>query len=185
MSRRAYFASIDSIRNQLDSNKYITDLDLATMIYLSYHLNKPILLEGEPGVGKTEVAIVLSQILESQLIRLQCYEGLDAGTALYEWNYPKQFNESYGRRMLSGKTIAIIFSDGWDLGETDILESQMAYLHSKAHRVIWLNPLIGTQDYQPICQGMSTALPYVDHFLPMGNVEDLQYLAKTLIKMVA
>lgn len=60
------------------------------MIYLSYHLNKPIFLEGEPGVGKTEVAIVLSEILETQLIRLQCYEGLDANTALYEWNYPKQ-----------------------------------------------------------------------------------------------
>ena len=71
-------------------NRYITDPELAGMIYLSYHLNKPIFLEGEPGVGKTEVAIVLSQILETQLIRLQCYEGLDANTALYEWNYPKQ-----------------------------------------------------------------------------------------------
>lgn len=90
MSRHTYFSSIDAIRNQFDSNKYIADFDLATMIYLSYHLNKPIFLEGEPGVGKTEVAIVLSQILESRLIRLQCYEGLDAGTALYEWNYPKQ-----------------------------------------------------------------------------------------------
>lgn len=90
MSRHSYFSSIDAIQTQLDSNKYITDLDLATMIYLSYHLNKPIFLEGEPGVGKTEVAIVLSQILESQLIRLQCYEGLDAASALYEWNYPKQ-----------------------------------------------------------------------------------------------
>lgn len=71
-------------------NRYITDPELASMIYLSYHLNKPIFLEGEPGVGKTEVAIVLSEILETQLIRLQCYEGLDANTALYEWNYPKQ-----------------------------------------------------------------------------------------------
>ena len=90
MDRHAYFSSIEAIQNQLDANKYITDLDLATMIYLTFHLNKPVFLEGEPGVGKTEVAIVLSQILDTQLIRLQCYEGLDAGTALYEWDYPKQ-----------------------------------------------------------------------------------------------
>ena len=90
MSKRGHFSSIEAIQNQLESNRYITEPDLAGMIYLSYHLNKPIFLEGEPGVGKTEVAIVLSQILETQLIRLQCYEGLDANTALYEWNYPKQ-----------------------------------------------------------------------------------------------
>jgi len=90
MSKREPFSSIKTIQNQLESNRYISDPELAGMIYLSYHLNKPIFLEGEPGVGKTEVAIVLSQILETQLIRLQCYEGLDANTALYEWNYPKQ-----------------------------------------------------------------------------------------------
>ena len=90
MSIHEKFFSIEAIRKQLESNRYITDPELASMIYLSYHLNKPIFLEGEPGVGKTEVAIVLSEILETQLIRLQCYEGLDANTALYEWNYPKQ-----------------------------------------------------------------------------------------------
>jgi MoxR-like ATPase len=74
----------------LESNRYIADQLLATVIYLSYHMNKPIFLEGEPGVGKTEVAIVLAQIFETRLIRLQCYEGLDANSALYEWNYPKQ-----------------------------------------------------------------------------------------------
>ncbi|MGD1975488.1 MAG: MoxR family ATPase [Desulfobacterales bacterium] len=60
------------------------------IVYLSYHLHKPIFLEGEPGVGKTEVALVLSELLGARLIRIQCYEGLDAGSALYEWNYPKQ-----------------------------------------------------------------------------------------------
>ncbi len=97
----------------------------------------------------------------------------------------RQFNESYSRWMLSSKTIAIVFSDGWDLGDKKVLETQMAYLHRKAHRVIWLNPLIDTQCYQPISQGMSCALAYIDHFLPMGNLKDLQYLAKTLSKMVA
>jgi MoxR-like ATPase len=90
MTHPGKLSSIESILEQLESNRYIADQLLATVIYLSYHMNKPIFLEGEPGVGKTEVAIVLSQIFESRLIRLQCYEGLDANSALYEWNYPKQ-----------------------------------------------------------------------------------------------
>jgi len=90
MAHPGKLSSIESILEQLESNRYIADQLLATVIYLSYHMNKPIFLEGEPGVGKTEVAIVLSQIFESRLIRLQCYEGLDANSALYEWNYPKQ-----------------------------------------------------------------------------------------------
>jgi uncharacterized protein with von Willebrand factor type A (vWA) domain len=96
----------------------------------------------------------------------------------------KEFNEIHGRRMLSNKAIVVIFSDGWDQGQTDILESQMAYLNSKAYKVIWLNPLMGTRDYKPICRGMSAALPYVDYFLPMGNLRDLHYLGKTIEKMV-
>ena len=60
----------------------------------------------------------------------------------------------------------------------------MAYLNRRAHKVIWLTPLMGTKDYQPICRGMSAALPYVDYFLPMGNLKDLQYLGKTLEKMI-
>jgi MoxR-like ATPase len=90
MTHPGTLSSIEAILEQLESNRYIADQLLATVIYLSYHMNKPIFLEGEPGVGKTEVAIVLSQIFESRLIRLQCYEGLDANSALYEWNYPKQ-----------------------------------------------------------------------------------------------
>ena len=90
------------------------------------------------------------------------------------------FNKRYGQRMLSGKDIVIIFSDGWDRGEIAELDSQMATLKRKAHKIIWLNPLLGTKDYQPICQGMSTALPYVDYFLPMGALQDLHLLSRTL-----
>lgn len=90
MGEQEKFSTIEAISEQLGSNRYISDQSLATIIYLAYHLNKPLFLEGEPGVGKTEVAIVLSQILDSKLIRLQCYEGLDANSAIYEWNYPKQ-----------------------------------------------------------------------------------------------
>jgi len=71
MNHPEKFTSIEAILEQLESNHYIADKLLATVIYLSHHMNKPIFLEGEPGVGKTEVAIVLSQIFESRLIRLQ------------------------------------------------------------------------------------------------------------------
>jgi len=90
MGTKNSFSSIDVIREQLIRHRYISDQSLATVLYLSYHLSKPVFLEGEPGVGKTEIALVLADILSTKLIRLQCYEGLDANTALYEWNYPKQ-----------------------------------------------------------------------------------------------
>lgn len=96
----------------------------------------------------------------------------------------KDFNEIYGGRMLSGKTILLIFSDGWDRGETHVLKHQMAYLKNKSHKIIWLNPLMGTKDYQPICRGMNAALPYVDYFLPLGNARDLHSLGLMLEKMI-
>ncbi len=85
--------SIEEVEARFGREGYIADRTLATTIYLAVALGKPIFLEGEPGVGKTEVAKVMAQILETDLIRLQCYEGLDANTALYEWNYPKQMLE--------------------------------------------------------------------------------------------
>ncbi|MAF83232.1 MAG: MoxR family ATPase [Gammaproteobacteria bacterium] len=87
------FTSIENLEEQFCQQGYIADRLLLTSIYLSITLGKPIFLEGEPGVGKTEVAKVLAAILDTELIRLQCYEGLDAYTALYEWNYPRQMLE--------------------------------------------------------------------------------------------
>lgn len=84
------FKSIEEVQRLLAEKNYIADRALATTIYLAATLQKPIFLEGESGVGKTEVAKVVAQILNTKLIRLQCYEGLDANSALYEWNYPKQ-----------------------------------------------------------------------------------------------
>ncbi len=82
--------SIEEVQNAFSEQNYITDRALATTIYLAHHLKKPIFLEGEPGVGKTEVAKVLAGATGGKLIRLQCYEGLDVNSALYEWNYTKQ-----------------------------------------------------------------------------------------------
>ncbi|MCL5265597.1 MAG: MoxR family ATPase [Chloroflexi bacterium] len=84
------FRSITKIQQAMAKQKYIADRAMTTTIFLANALKKPILLEGEAGVGKTEVAKVLAQMLHTKLIRLQCYEGLDANHALYEWNYPKQ-----------------------------------------------------------------------------------------------
>jgi MoxR-like ATPase len=84
------FTSIEEVQRLMAAQSYIADRALATTLFLAIKLEKPIFLEGEAGVGKTEVAKVLSRILQARLIRLQCYEGLDANTALYEWNYSKQ-----------------------------------------------------------------------------------------------
>ena len=85
-----YFESIDQVVDDLADSGYIADRALATVLFLAHRLEKPIFLEGEPGVGKTEVGIVMARLFDTELIRLQCYEGLDSSTALYEWNYPKQ-----------------------------------------------------------------------------------------------
>src|SRR5881296_4087004 len=88
--KRQFKLTIEEIQHALEQHRYICDRSLATVVYLSMVMGKPVLLEGEAGVGKTEVAKVLAEVLDTRLIRLQCYEGLDVNTALYEWNYPKQ-----------------------------------------------------------------------------------------------
>ena len=81
---------VRKIKQLLEEQVYITDAAVATALYLSMTLGKPLLVEGPAGVGKTEIAKVLAKALGTKLIRLQCYEGLDSTTALYEWNYPRQ-----------------------------------------------------------------------------------------------
>ena len=81
---------IARLQEAMEQEAYVTDRATATAAYLAMTLHKPLLIEGHPGVGKTEVAKVLSRALDAELIRLQCYEGLDVTTALYEWNYAKQ-----------------------------------------------------------------------------------------------
>jgi MoxR-like ATPase len=82
--------TIDDVQRAMFAQNYIADRSLATVVFLALKRRKPLLLEGEPGVGKTEVAKVLAAILNTKLIRLQCYEGIDVSTAVYEWNYTRQ-----------------------------------------------------------------------------------------------
>jgi len=84
------FSTIEDIQRAMFAQSYIADRSLATAVFLALKQRKPLLLEGEPGVGKTEVAKVLSALLHTKLIRLQCYEGIDVNTAVYEWNYTRQ-----------------------------------------------------------------------------------------------
>ncbi len=100
------FASVAEVERALREHDYLPDHGLATAIHLALAMRRPLLLEGEPGVGKTEVAKVLARILGSELVRLQCYEGIDAGQALYEWDYARQL--LYARTLQAGDAQATV-----------------------------------------------------------------------------
>ena len=100
MNSSVPFDSIEALEDALASDRYIADRDLSVALFLALQLGRPLFLEGEAGVGKTEVAKVLSNVLGAELIRLQCYEGLDVSHAVYEWNYPRQLLEI--RRLEAG-----------------------------------------------------------------------------------
>src|SRR5438034_7621096 len=93
MSAVAVPSSVDSVVLLLEQHDYIADRRLATSVFLALKMGRPLFLEGEAGVGKTEIAKVLANALGRELVRLQCYEGLDTASAVYEWNYPRQMIE--------------------------------------------------------------------------------------------
>ncbi|MCO6503462.1 MAG: MoxR family ATPase [Acidimicrobiales bacterium] len=101
---------IEELAGALEARNYLAGDDLVVAIHLALQLGRPLFLEGEPGVGKTEVAKVLSDMTGEQLIRLQCYEGLDVGQALYEWDYARQMLE-----------IRLVEARGGDVGSKDIM----------------------------------------------------------------
>jgi hypothetical protein len=91
------------------------------------------------------------------------------------------FNDRYMKGLAAGSAILIFISDGWDRGEPELLAAEMKRLKRRARRIIWMNPLLGAPDYEPLCLGMRTALPYIDHFLPVHNLLALKNLGETLI----
>lgn len=92
----------------------------------------------------------------------------------------EEFQRRWGRRALARAPVVLLVSDGWDRGEPDVLEAAVARLQRGSHRLIWLNPLIGTQDYQPLTRGLVAALPHVDDFLPVRSLRDIADLAAAL-----
>ena len=92
----------------------------------------------------------------------------------------REFHQRWGRRALNGGPVVLLVSDGWDRGDPEELRAQIARLQRRCHRLIWLNPLIGTADYAPLTRGLQAALPFVDDFLPSRTVSNLADLAKHL-----
>jgi hypothetical protein len=92
----------------------------------------------------------------------------------------KEFHVKWGRRVLNGGPVVLLISDGWDCGEPEVLRAQIARLQRRCHRLVWLNPLIGTEGYSPLTRGLQAALPYVDDFLPARTLTNLADLAAHL-----
>ena len=103
-------------------------------------------------------------------------EGWNSGTRIGESLHT--FIASYGNKLIDSKTIVIILSDGWDTGNIDLLKESMHQIHTKAKKVIWLNPLAGYAAYKPEVAGMKAAMPFVDVFAPVYNLESLRKLVK-------
>jgi uncharacterized protein with von Willebrand factor type A (vWA) domain len=95
----------------------------------------------------------------------------------------KSFNYKWGRRVLSQGAIALIISDGWDRGDIDLLSQEMSRLQLSCQRLIWLNPLLGSENYEPLTRGMQAALPYIDDFLPVHNLSSLEQLGNLLKRL--
>jgi MoxR-like ATPase len=122
------FKDPSAIAIALEKYQYVAEEDFATALFLLLKLQKPLLIEGPPGVGKTEIALALSQLLETRLIRLQCYEGLDVNASVYEWNYQKQL---LGIKLQEGTSLSVeekekhIFGNDYLL-QRPLLQSIMA-----------------------------------------------------------
>ncbi len=113
------FDNPSQIIEALDRHQYVAEEEFATALYLLLKLHKPLLLEGPPGVGKTEIAPVLSALLDTELIRLQCYEGLDVNAAVYEWNYQKQL---LGIKLQEGSGLSVEEKEKHIFGHEYLLE---------------------------------------------------------------
>ena len=116
----AKFTSIETVQSGFSETGYVCTREIATVLYLAYHLGKPVLIEGPAGVGKTELAKSMARYAEVPLIRLQCYEGLDESKALYEWKY--------GKQLLYTQILKDCVADL--LRDSDSLADSMARLHA-------------------------------------------------------
>lgn len=150
---------------------------------------------GLKGIGRRAEVYVFSTSLTSitQTIKRTSFDKVmeTMAKAVPEWSGGTkigyslhQFNEQQGDPMARRETVVVVFSDGWDLGAKDLLRREMEILQQKANAVIWLNPLAGELDYEPLCKGMQAALPYIDYFLPAKSLYDLNLVGRTLIRVM-
>jgi uncharacterized protein len=120
---------------------------------------------------KRDVDTALTQVVGS-------VEDWSGGTRIGE--AIKTFNYQWARRVLRSGATVVVISDGWDRGDPELLGREMARLQRSCRRLIWLNPLLGAPGYQPLTQGMRAAMPYIDEFLPIHNLQSLEALADLL-----
>ncbi len=142
------------------------------------------------GPGRTEAFLFATRL--SRVTRYLNHRGIDqalteVSRAVPDWaggtrigEALKTFNYRWARRLHLGSAVVLIVSDGWDRGEPELLSREMSRLRRSCHRLIWLNPLLGSADYQPLAQGIRAALPHVDDFLPVHNLNSLEALARHL-----
>ena len=142
------------------------------------------------GFEKTEAFLFATRL--TRITRNLQYRSIDqaideVSKAVPDWaggtrigDAVKTFNYQWLRRVLKGQAVVLIISDGWDRGDPELLARETSRLQRSCHRLIWLNPLLGSPTYQPLTQGMKAALPYVDDFLPVHNLNSLESLAQHL-----
>jgi len=139
---------------------------------------------------QTEVAVfatrmtVITDLLETRGVHKTLLEvtrrandwggGTDIGGCL------QSFNRHYAKDLVTSKSVVVLLSDGWDRGDPNLMSEEIRQLRRRADTLIWLNPLLGGKDYEPLTRGMQTALPHLDHFLPAHNLQSLADLARTL-----
>ena len=152
------------------------------LIQFIYALKREI-RDVEVGVFSTRMTPI-SRLLKNKSVEESLQEVADT---VHDWaggtdigGCLREFNDRFAREMLKAKTVMIIVSDGWDRGDADLMRREMERLRRRVHKLMWLNPLLGSPGYQPLCLGMKTALPYLDHFMAAHNLESLVQLAKTL-----
>ena len=142
-------------------------------------------------IKEIEVAVFSTRLtnITGLLRRKGVEEGLrEMAEVVPDWSGGTKIGESiigfyreFARSFTANRSVVILISDGWDQGDADVLQRSMEMLNRHAYKLIWLNPLLGSSGYQPVCRGIRTALPYVDYFLPAHNLESLVKLTKVLI----
>lgn len=152
------------------------------LIQFIYALKREI-RDVEVGVFSTRMTAI-SRLLKTKGVEESLREVADT---VHDWaggtdigGCLREFNDKYARDMLRARTVMIIVSDGWDRGDAELMRMEMGRLRRRTHKLLWLNPLLGSPGYQPLCLGMKTALPYLDYFMPAHNLESLVELARTL-----
>ena len=96
----------------------------------------------------------------------------------------QSFNHNYAPSLLDNKSVVMIISDGWDRGDTDLLEKEMKRIKDSCHKIIWLNPLLSNPNYQPLCKGIQAVQPHLSYFLPFYNLNSIKTLGNTLSLLI-